>query len=95
MAKYGNILTILNGNDNIHSQVETVLSDNQTVYVKLKDTFYVETNSIKNTGEVIKNLNVLDIEFIFFHNQISDGSLIRSKGIDQDKMNTINMIMFK
>lgn len=95
MAKYGNILTILNADDNSRTQIETVLANNRTIYAKLKDNYYIETNSKKNTAEVLKDLNVLDIKFIFFHNHISDGSLIKSRGIDDNDINTIERILFK
>jgi hypothetical protein len=94
MAKYGNILTILNSDESRNSQIEIVLANNQTVFAKLKDTYYVETNSKKNTREVIKDLNSLDISFIFFHNHISDGSQIKSKGINDSEISTINRMLF-
>ncbi|MCU0440454.1 MAG: hypothetical protein MUC49_21385 [Raineya sp.] len=95
MAKYGNILTIFNSDDNKSTEVEIILANNQTVYLKLHNTYYIETNSKKNTSNVIRELNNLNIDFVFFHNHISDGSQIKSKGIDDSNINTINRILFQ
>jgi hypothetical protein len=95
MAKYGNILTVFNIDDNGKNKIENILTTNSTVFVQLNDTFFVETNSKKNTGDVIRDLNTLGIEFIFFHNHISDGSLIKSSGIDAATVQSIDGILFR
>lgn len=95
MARYGNILALFDANQQIKNDVEDVLSDNQTNYMEFNELYFVETNSKKNTGDVIRGLQDLDIVFIFYHNNISDGSLIKSKGIKDDTIDEINTILFK
>ncbi|TDD94127.1 hypothetical protein [Flavobacterium cellulosilyticum] len=95
MAKYGNILTLFNTEANENKKIDTILTKNQTTFLNLNNTYYIETNSKKNTSEVINDINALGIKYIFFHNHISDGSLIKNNGIDEDKISKINTILFK
>lgn len=95
MAKYGNILTVFNTDNNAYTEIETVLTNNQTDFIKLNDTYFIETNSKKNTSDVLNDLNGVGIAFIFFHNHISDGSQIKSNGIDESNLKNINRILFK
>jgi hypothetical protein len=95
MAKYGNILTVFNADDHVKNQIETILINNMVVYLRLNDTFFVETTSKKNTADVIRDLNTLTIEFIFYHNHIADGSLIKTTGIDAATVQAIDGILFR
>jgi 3-keto-L-gulonate-6-phosphate decarboxylase len=95
MARYGNILTILNADESKHFQVIGVLEGKGTKYTKLKDTYYIETISKDNTKNVIKELKALNIDFIFFHNHISDGSYIEHNGINDEVIKDIKKILFE
>lgn len=95
MAKYGNILTLVNPDDIITSKVKLSLTNNNNQFEHIDNVFFVETNSMKNTGELIKKLNQDNISYLFFHNHISDGSKIRSVGVDNDSKNKINKILLK
>lgn len=95
MAKYGNILTIFDADLNSHSKVEAILKKNKADFKKMTDTYYIETNSKQNTGDVLKDLNGIDIEYVFFHNNISDGSQIKTNKISDTLVNDINRIMLK
>lgn len=95
MAKYGNILTVFNTNNGDKTQIINILTAKSCDFIQLADTFFIETNSKKNTGDVIRDLNTLGVEYIFFHNHISDGSLIKTGGIDDVTVQNINRILVK
>ncbi len=95
MAKYGNIMTVFNSDQQTKDDIESILSNKQADYVLIDETFFIETNSKKNTGEIIKEIKNKNIEFIFFHNHISDGSKIKSDGVESDILNHIDKILLK
>jgi hypothetical protein len=95
MAKYGNILAVFNADQPTINSVETILKDHKTNFVVCEGLYFVETNSKKNTTDVTSALNILGVDFVLFHNNISDGSLIKSNGIDNLTVNKINKILFK
>lgn len=95
MAKYGNILTVFNC-DNIQKEgIKTILSEKGADYENKDDVFYIKSNSKTNTREIIQEITAIEVEFIFFHNHISDGSLIKSFGLDSDTVGRINRILFE
>jgi len=95
MAHYGNILTIFEATGENLEQVRNVLTDRHTDFESMDNTFFVETNSKTNTREVMDELSSLGIEFIFFHNSISDGSMIRAGGLNEDFVDRVNHILFE
>jgi hypothetical protein len=95
MAKYGNILAIFDSGPQTIGDVTTILKKYNVLFENIDNQFYIETTSKKNTNNIIDDLNGLDILFLFFHNNISDGSLIRSKGIDDDTIDAIQKILFE
>lgn len=95
MAKYGNILAIINSEPEGISDVTAVLVKYKLIFKSIDNLFYLETTSKKNTTDIISDLNRLDIQFLFFHNNISDGSVIKSKGIDNNTINAIQKILFE
>jgi len=95
MAHYGNILIIYNADDQHLEEVKKILENNNTDHEQVETSFFVETTSLDNTANVVKDLNILGASFLFFHNRISDGSLIRTNGIEDDTVTRIDDILFK
>ena len=95
MAKYGNILTLIDPDNQTISKVKSSITSNNNLFENLDNVFFVETNSIKNTGHLIKKLNQHNINFLFFHCHHSDGSKIKSTGINPDSKNKITKILLK
>lgn len=95
MAKYGNILTVFNCEDNQKEDIKTILSEKGVDYESKDNVFYIKSNSKTNTKEIIQEITALEVEFIFFHNHISDGSLIKSFGLGSDILGRINKILFE
>ncbi len=89
MAKYGNILSVFNTDDNGHLQIESVLTKNLTEFTRFQNTYYIKTNSKVNTTDVIKDLKSTNIDIIFFHNHISDSSAIKSNNINNEIITNI------
>jgi hypothetical protein len=95
MAKYGNILAVIDSSPQAIIDITVILKKYQVLFESIDNLFYIETISKKNTKDIIADLNTLDIQFLFFHNNISDGSLIKSKGIDDTTIKAIQKILFK
>lgn len=95
MAHYGNILIVYDSGNPQLQEVKEVLEHNKAVFEQVESSFFIETSSLDNTGNVVKGLNALGISFLFFHNRISDGSLIRTSAMDEDAVERINEILFK
>ena len=94
MAQYGNIMTVYNCNDAQVADIKAVLTAKGVVSAIKENTFFIETISKTNTRELIASLSLLNIEFIFFHNNISDGSKVESKGMDPGFITDVNKILF-
>lgn len=95
MAHYGNILIIYDAGNQQLEEVKKILKNNNTDHEQVEASFFVETTSLDNTANVVKDLTALGASFLFFHNRISDGSLIRTSGIEDDTVTRINDILFK
>ena len=95
MAYYGNILTVFNSDDQDIIQIETTLSDNNNDFTKIDNVYFVETNSKKNTRDLISKLNKIDVDFVFYHNNISDGSQIKTSGINHENKMKLKNILLK
>lgn len=95
MARYENILTLFDATEAQLEQVREVLRQRNTDFEGKEHTFYVETTSKVNTRDVKNDLTALGIVFLFFHNNISDGSDIRAGGLDEDYviMVTISLLV--
>jgi hypothetical protein len=92
MASYGNILTVFNADDQGIKHIETTLIKNNNDFTKIDITYFVKTNSKKNTRDLISKLHEINVDFVFFHNNISDGSQIKTSGINPEtemKLKTI------
>jgi hypothetical protein len=94
MAKYGNIMTLYNYNDTQVAQVKNVLDTNGLKSAIKENTFFIETSSKPNTGKIIQEISLLNVEFIFFHNNNSDGSRVESDGIEPEFISRVNQILF-
>jgi len=94
MAHYGNILTIYDADNQQLEEVRKVLRNNNTDHEQVETSFFVETTSLDNTAKVVKDITALGVSFLFFHNRISDGSLIRTNGIEDAIATRINDILF-
>jgi hypothetical protein len=95
MAKYGNIMAVFHVDQPTTTSIETMLRDLKTEFVLCEGLYFVETNSKKNTLEVINAMNGLGVQYVFFHNNIADGSLVKSNGIDKAMVGKINKIMLR
>ena len=95
MARYGNILTVYNSSPGSLEKIKTVLDKHNTDFETKENTFFIETTSKVNTADVIKDLSSLGIEFTFFHNHISDGSSIKSAGLDDEFIDHVSRILLE
>ena len=95
MAHYGNILTLVDSDEINKNNVETILLDEQVSYFIFNELFFIETTSKLNTKNVLEKLNQLTIEYLFYHNHISDGSKIKSKNIDSEITKQIKKILLQ
>ena len=96
MANYGNILAVFNTDISTKNKIENILSTHQASFVLLNELFFLETSSKSNTRKILNELNtILDLEYLFYHNHISDGSQIKSKNMDADLTQKINKILIR
>ncbi|HKR06909.1 MAG TPA: hypothetical protein VJY62_19895 [Bacteroidia bacterium] len=95
MAKYGNILTVYNCTPAQVDQVKTACNANGVISAIKENTFFIETTSKTNTTDLIKAITLLNAEFIFFHNNISDGSKVESNKIEPEFIASVNKILFE
>lgn len=95
MARYGNILMVYNSTPDSLDQVISILEKYHIDFATKENTFFIETTSKANTADVIEDLSSLPIEFTFFHNHISDGSSLKSKGLDEEFTDHANKILFE
>ena len=82
MAKYGNILTVLNLDLQTQIQVEDILTAHQTDFIFFNGLYYVETNSMANTSAIIRALKNGGLGYVFFHNHISDSSEVKVNNVE-------------
>ncbi|MDH5381850.1 MAG: glycosyltransferase [Cyclobacteriaceae bacterium] len=94
MSAYGNIFNLYNHTEQQLEAVKSVLSNMHLNYEVVEKTFFIETTSKKNTRELIKEFKALNVNFMLFHNHISDGSKLSSNGFLLDKIIRIKKILF-
>lgn len=95
MAKYGNIMTVVNLDTPTQTTVEQLLSSHQVSFILFNGLYYLETNSKLNTTEVIKALRNEGVSFVFFHNHNSDNSEIKSNNIEPTIVDEIKRILLE
>ena len=95
MAKYGNILTVFDADQTKKDEIILILRNSGAEFENINDTFYIESNSKANTKAITDALMASGARFIFFHNNISDGSLIKAQNIHQSLVEKINHILFE
>lgn len=95
MAYYGNILTLLDTNDDLISIITDYLETNKVKNQRLDHTLYVETSSKENTRQILTYLDGLGIRYLWFHNAISDGSRIFTGNVDPADFAKIKNIMLE
>lgn len=93
MAKYGNILTLIDASQSDKNDIEIILVEEKADYLIFNELFFIETNSKLNTKNVLDKIQQLNIKYLFYHNHNSDGSRIRSKNIDSDIEKQIKNIL--
>jgi hypothetical protein len=95
MAHYGNILSVVNSRLDTKNKVQTILKEEKVTFLIFNKLFFFESTSKLNTRNILKKLNQLNIEYIFYHNHISDGSKIKSKNVNSEIVNQIENIMLQ
>lgn len=95
MAKYGNILMAFHADDLKKEEIKSILSVNGADSENFNEIFFIESNSKKNTDKIIAEIKKANVDFILFHNHISDGSRIESKGIEPSMLKRINKILIE
>lgn len=93
MANYGNILTFINSDQTNKDKVEIILTNLEVKYVFFNELYFLQSTSKLNTRNIIKELELLPVEFLFYHNHISDGSQIKSKDIDSEIIDKIKDVL--
>ena len=95
MAKYGNIMTVYNCTPAQVDQIKAACKANGVISAIKENTFFIETTSKTNTTELINAITLLNAEFIFFHNNISDGSKVASNKIAPEFIASVHEILFE
>ena len=95
MARYGNIMIVFNADVETMNNVKTILIENGADFENINDLYFIESNSKKNTAIIIAEIKKANIDFILFHNHISDGSRIEAIGIEPDVLKRIRKILFE
>jgi hypothetical protein len=93
MAYYGNILTILNSSAAVLQIVTGILDERKVRYELVESTFFLETSSMTNTTNVNDDLTNAQVDFIFSHIHLSDGSEVWANGVDQLVIDRIEDIL--
>lgn len=92
---YGNILNVLSTDSTQISLVINLLKEKSFKFQQLNTMFFIETQSIKQTEQLNALISGLSIPYLFYHNNISDGSVICSSGVDASAVAAINKIMLQ
>jgi hypothetical protein len=95
MAFYGNILTVYNTTQAQLQSIVGVLTQKANQFEQIDTTFFIETSSKANTREIIKDINDLGVQYIFYHNSNADGSYVKAAGLAQPNLDNIEKIMFE
>ena len=74
MMKHGNILALFNTNAASLAAVEAIVSANATKYKLLGELFYIATPDIVSAQDIVAALKTLNVEFLFYYNNIPTGS---------------------
>lgn len=95
MARYGNIMTVVNPDAQTQVTVEQLLSANGTDFLLFNGMYYIETTSKVNTADVIRALKDQGIGFVLFHNHISDNSEVKFNNVNDDIINEIKRLLLE
>lgn len=91
---FGNILMLVNADAGQQSSVNSLLGTKGILFEQLGNLFFLETATKKQTNELASAISNLHVNFVFFHNSISDGSFIKSQGLSDATLTKLNQIMF-
>jgi len=89
MAKYGTILLLYNGSNIDLQSVETILNGHQIPFLIKENSIFFKTLSKRNRDEISSQLNSQGLTFVLYHNNNSDGDMIKEGNIsnaDRDKI---------
>lgn len=76
--KKGNILTLFNADAAMLATIEVLVAANATKYKLVGMVFYIQTPNIVATQTIVAALKKLAVEFLFYYNNISNGSAVLS-----------------
>jgi hypothetical protein len=93
MAKYGNILTVFQCDESNLQRIRELLDKPGFDFLEKEQTFFISCDSKEKIGKLVEALELLGVSFIFFHNNICTGSVVRSHGIDDDFVNGIKKVL--
>ena len=82
--KHGNILALFNANPDTKAAVENIIAANASKYKALGDLFYIATPDIVTARDIVAGLETLNVEFLFYYNNISIGSSVSANAGNPD-----------
>ena len=76
--KHGNILALFNADAATIAAVEVIVTANATKYKILGELFYIATPDIVTAQNIVAGLKTLNVEFLFYYNNLPTGSAVLS-----------------
>ncbi|MDF1695638.1 MAG: hypothetical protein P1U56_07410 [Saprospiraceae bacterium] len=89
MPKYGTIIIVYAYDDSSKQSIESVLNGHSIPFLIKENSFFFKTLSKKNRDEISKQLNELDLTFLLFHNNNSDGDKIKGGNLPHEERRAI------
>ena len=90
--KHGNILALFNIDDSMRANIESIVFANATAYKILGDLIFIATADTARSQNMLTALRGLNIEFLFYYNNISNGSDVFSNDANPE-LATIRQIL--
>jgi hypothetical protein len=90
--QHGNILYLINADEAMIASVEVIVTANSTEYKLYDSLFYIETSNIVEAEDIVAALKNLDVVFLFYYNNLSNGSKVWGNTGNTD-LATIRKIM--
>ena len=74
--KHGNILALFDADEAMIAAVEAIVAANATQYKLFGSLFYIATADIDNAKKIVNALKSLGVVFLFYYNNIPNGSAV-------------------
>ncbi len=84
MADNTTILTLLNADDTKKTAVETLLTDQEIVFKRMENVFFMLTD-VDDFDTLFDDLDALKVDFVFYVIGMTEGSKLGLKVLKKDK----------